>query len=289
MRVLIVDRIVKLFKKTIAYALILILSLLCGCQNSGTNTSLPEVTGQFAFTVMKAGQADAIIAKTQNHNVIIDLGEKDDGDEISEFLEENNITDVDYIFITHYDKDHVGGFPEVMENITAKNIVVPDYEGISDEYKEFIKTVDEKNLTVTRLTEDISFVLDDVLFEVSAPKKQIYKEGDNDYSLVISVTHGENTFLFAGDAEKERLSEVLSEFDRQFDFLKVPHHGRYNGKTEEFISAVKPKYAVITDSEKNPASDKTISVLKMQKSEIYSTKDGNVSVLSDGKKILINQ
>ena len=96
-----------------------------------------------------------------------------------------------------------------MESITAKNIVVPNYEGTSEEYTEFIKTVNEKNLTVTRLTEDTSFVLDDVLFEVSVPKKQFYQESDNDYSLVISVTHGENTFLFTGDAEKERLSEVL--------------------------------------------------------------------------------
>lgn len=279
----------KLFKKSIAYALILTLSVLCGCQKNGTKIFAPSVTGQFAFTVMKAGQADAIILKTQNHSVIIDLGEKDDGDEISDFLGENNITDLDYIFITHYDKDHVGGFPKVMESINAKNIIVPDYEGTSDEYTEFIKTVSEKNLTVTRLTEDMKFVLDDVLFEISVPKKQFYKEGDNDYSLVISVTHGENTFLFAGDAEKERLSEVLSEFGRQFDFLKVPHHGRYNGNTEEFINTVKPQYAVICDSEKNPASNKTIAILKTQKSEIYSTKDGDVQVVSDGKKILINQ
>lgn len=277
-----------LLKKPIIYALIMSLCLLCGCKNQKETASVPDVTGQFAFTVMKAGQADAIILKTQTHSVIIDLGEKDDGDEILEFLEENNITDVDYIFITHYDKDHVGGFPQVMGNITASNIIVPDYEGTSDEYREFINTVNEKNLTVTRLTEDISFVLDDVLFEVSVPKKKFYKGGDNDYSLVISLAHGENTFLFAGDAEKERLSEVLSEFGRQFDFLKVPHHGKYNGKTEEFINTIKPKYAVITDSEKNPASDKTILLLKTQKTEIYSTKDGDVSVLSDGKEILIN-
>ena len=152
-----------------------------------------------------------------------------------------------------------------------------------------MNTVNEKNLTVTRLTEDTSFVLDDVLFEVSVPKKRFYKEGDNDYSLVISVTHGENTFLFTGDAEKERLSEVLSEFGRQYDFVKIPHHGKHNGNTKRFINTVKPTYAVICDSEKNPASDKTVSYLKTQGTEIYSTKDGDVAVVSDGKKILINQ
>ncbi len=277
-------------KKNIIIGVVLILILnLYGCQNKETSISVPDVTGQFEFTVLKAGQADAIIMKTGNHSVIIDLGEEDDGDEISEFLEENNITDIDYILITHYDKDHIGGFTEVMETVTAENILVPDYEGTSEEYKEFLNTAGEKKLTVTRLTEDTSFIIDDVLFEVSVPKKQFYKEGDNDYSLVISVTHGENTFLFAGDAEKERLSEVLSEFGKQYDFVKIPHHGKHNGNTKRFINTVKPQYAVITDSEKNPASDKTVSYLNTQGSEIYSTKDGDVSVISDGRKIFINQ
>ncbi len=278
-----------LLKRPIIYVLLLTLCILCGCKNNETNISAPDVTGQFGFTVLKAGQADAIILKTQNHSVIIDLGEGDDGDEISEFLEENNITDIDYILITHYDKDHIGGFSEVMENVTAKNILVPNYEGTSEEYTEFLNTINDKKLTVTRLTEDTSFVLDDVLFEVSVPKKQFYEQGDNDYSLVISVTHGENTFLFTGDAEKERLSEVLSEFGKEYDFVKIPHHGKHNENTKRFINTVKPQYAVICDSEKNPASDKTVSYLKTQGSEIYSTKNGNVSVISDGKEIIINQ
>ena len=274
-----------MFKRPSWYIIVILIFILCGCR--GESIPAPKATGEFSFTVMKAGQADAIIMKTMSGSVIIDVGEKDDGDEISEYLKENNIKDVDYIFITHYDKDHVGGFPKVMENISAGNIFVPDYEGENAEYGEFLKTVNEKKLTVTRLTEALSFTLDDVLFEVSVPKKQYYKEGDNDYSLVVSVTHGENTFLFAGDAEKERLSEVLSEFHGQFDFLKVPHHGKYNGNTKRFINAVKPKYAVITDSEKNPASDKTLALLEMQKTEIYSTKDGNVNVISDGKEIFV--
>lgn len=281
------NTIMKLFNKPIVYALLLF--LLCGCQNKDASISAPDVTGQFDFTVLKAGQADAIIMKTQNYSIMIDVGEEDDGDEILDLLQENAITDIDYIFITHYDKDHIGGFPEVMESVTAKNILVPDYDGTNSEYSDFLNTVGKKNLQVTRLTEDTSFVMDDVLFEVSVPKKQFYKEGDNDYSLVISVTHGENTFLFSGDAEKERLSEVLSEFGRQYDFLKVPHHGKHNKNTKRFINTVKPKYAVITDSEKNPASNKTVSYLKTQGAEIYSTKDGNVQVVSDGKKILINQ
>ena len=282
-----------LLKKTITYITLAFFLILGGCTQGDIekeeNISAPRVSGAFDLTVLKAGQADAIFMQTQNHNIILDCGEKDDGDEVVELLQEKGISNVDYIFITHFDKDHVGGFPGVMDNVTASNIIVPDYEGNNGEYEEYLKTVSDKGLQITTLTEDISFTLDDVLFEVSVPRKQSYAEGDNDFSLVISVTHGENTFLFTGDAEADRLTEVISAFGRQYDFLKVPHHGKYNKNTKRFITTIKPTYSVICDSEKNPAEDETVSILEFVESEIYSTRNGNVSVLSDGKEIKITQ
>ena len=268
-------------------ALIIVFS---GCQKENNEAlEIPEVVGSFDFTVLKAGQADALFMQTENHSIILDCGEKDDGDELVELLQEKGISNVDYIFITHFDKDHVGGFPEVMENVTASTIYVPNYKGNNDEYDAYLKVVDEKNLSITTLDEDITFMIDDVLFEVSTPKKQSYSEGDNDFSLVISVTHGENAFLFTGDAEADRLTEVISAFGRQYDFLKVPHHGKYNKNTKRFITTIKPTYSVICDSEKNPAEDETVSILEFVESEIYSTRNGNISVLSDGKEIKILQ
>ena len=277
-------------KRAILSICLLTVFLFSGCQNKNDMTiEVPAVTGSFDFTVLKAGQADAIFMQTQNHNIILDCGEKDDGDELVELLQEKDISNVDYIFITHFDKDHVGGFPEVMDNVTASNIIVPNYEGNNDEYEEYLKTVSNKGLQITPLTKDTNFILDDVLLEVSVPKKQSYAEGDNDFSLVISVTHGENAFLFTGDAEADRLTEVLFEFGRQYDFLKVSHHGKANKNTKRFITTVKPTYSVICDSDKNPAEDETISILEFVKSEIYSTRNGNISVLSDGKEIKIVQ
>lgn len=275
--------------KRLFVPVLLTATLLLGGCSTDTKIEAPSVTGKFDFTILKAGQADAIFMQTQTHSIILDCGEKDDGDELVELLQEKGVSNVDYIFITHFDKDHVGGFPEVVENVTASNIIVPDYVGNNDEYEKYVETVDSKNLTVTALAEDTIFTLDDVLFEISTPKKQSYAEGDNDFSLVISVTHGENTFLFAADAEKDRLTEVLSEFGKQYDFLKVPHHGKYNKNTKRFINTIKPTYSVICDSEKNPAENETISLLESIKSEIYSTKEGDISVMSDGKEIKIIQ
>lgn len=272
--------------KTAVGVMVLTAVFFYGCANK---KAVPEVTGDFAFTLLKAGKADAIVLKTQNHSIVIDCGEKGDGDKVLKCLEDYGVSNVDYLFITHFDKDHVGGFPKLVKNISIGNIIVPDYEGSNKEYERYLEAVEENELAVTELSEDFFFVLDDVLFEVSAPKKQSYAEGDNDYSIVISAIHGENSFLFAGDAEEERLSELISELERGYDFLKVPHHGKYNNLTSRFINYINPSYAVICDSEKNPAAEETISALENAGCELYSTKDGDVSVLSDGYEIKITQ
>ena len=268
--------------------LILAALTLCSCGTENVKQA-HEVTGEFKFSVLKAGQADAIIMQTENHCVIIDCGEKNDGDDSATYLADNGIENVDYLFITHFDKDHVGGVPKVLDGVSVEEIITPAYEGTNSEYAKYISAAKEHNITPTLLSEEMSVTLDDVLFEVYPPQKTTYAEGDNDFSLAVSVTHGGNRFLFAGDAEKERLSEIMNQVDGEFDFLKVPHHGRYNKNTDAFFKAVKPAYAAITDSEKNPADDKTVAVLESIGSGVYYTHNGDVNVASDGEKIIVNQ
>lgn len=275
-------------KKYVLMLICVAMIVFAGC-NQKTEEVLPQVTGQFSFAVLQVGKADAIVLKTQNHSVVIDCGEKGDGGKVAEYLADNGIFAVDYLFVTHFDKDHVGGFPKIAKQTELRNVVVPNYEGTNKEYEKYKETAAERNLCVTVLEENMSFVLDDVLFEVSAAKQAAYRESDNDFSIVISVTHGENTFLFAGDAEAERLREVMADCTHTYDFLKVPHHGKYNETTEAFLEKIKPSYAVICDSDKNPADEKTVSLLSGMGSAVYHTRNGTVSVFSDGKKIRMTQ
>jgi len=278
----------KLFK---IFALLLAVLVFSSCEQPVKKEveKAVEEKSKFSFAILKIGQADAIIMQTENHSVMIDCGEDDDAQEILEKLAEKGIGELDYLLITHFDKDHVGGAQEILSNVKTKNIITPDYEGGGKKYKEYAQKVEELGLTPNRLAEKTEFVLDGVEFEVYPPEKEVYTESDNDYSLAITVKHGENTFLFAGDAEKERLSEIMHQTGKEYEFLKVPHHGKYNEMTEAFIKSVTPSYAVITCSDKNPAEQKTVDVLNAINTETYFTKDGDVTVKSDGKDILITQ
>ena len=118
-----------------------------------------------------------------------------------------------------------------------------------------------------------------------------YEEEDNDFSLVISMTYNEQRFLFAGDCEKERLKELLNqtEFDLEHDLLKVPHHGRKEKNSEEFLEAVSPKAAVITCSEEEPGDDKVQKILRQTGAQTYFTSEGTITCISDGEHMEIWQ
>ncbi len=281
-----------LIKKLITAGIVLSSLTLCSCGSQSAKTdadSSQAAKDNFSVSILKIGKADAIILKTQNHTALIDCGESDDGGEIVEKLKNSGTENIDCIFITHFDKDHVGGVPAILDSFSVGEIITPSYEGSCDEYYAYIDALNEKNITPTALTENKTVALDDVTLNIYPPLKEYYEEGDNDFSLIISVLHGNNSFLFAGDAERERLAELGSQLDLEHTFLKMPHHGNYNKGTKAFVQSVKPKYTVITCSDKNPSDTETINVLKAVGSEIYETKNGDVTAESDGKTIKITQ
>lgn len=246
----------------------------------------PAAEGGFTVSVLNIGKADAIILKTQNHTVLIDTGNRGDGKKILEHLEENGTESVDYLFITHFDEDHVGGAVKLLNNLSIGEVVAPKYKGSSGEYQRYIKALSELGKKQHILTQKMSFILDDVLFEAYPPLKNSYSEADNDFSIVISVTHGDNTFLFAGDAEAERLTELPKQIENmQHTFLKVPHHGKLENNTEEIFALINPEAAVITCSEEDMCDSEVITLLQNLGAEVYLTKDGQVDIESDGKDL----
>ena len=228
-----------------------------------------------------------MVLTSENSTVIIDCGEKGDGKEILEYLEEKNITSVDYLIITHYDKDHVGGAAKVINNIEVKNVLAPDYEESSDETEKYQKALNESGITPQILTSDISFTLDDAEYTVYAPKQTDYGENnDNDFSLVTKITHGNNVLLFTGDSMEARLEEIMD--IGNCDFLKVPYHGRKIDNLSEFLNAVTPETAVVCTSE-SEFTNSTKKELEKRNIKYYTTfQNGQISVISDGNTIDIS-
>ncbi len=251
----------------------------CGSKSSDKET-FPEMT----VTFLDVGKADSMIIRTPQSTVIIDCGEKGDGKEIVSLLEDEGVTTVDYLIITHYDKDHVGGASKVIKNLDVKNVLAPDYEEISEEMDKYHKALAEKNITPQLLTSDLSFELDSADYTVFAPEKDYYGEdNDNDFSLVTKVKYHDITFLYTGDAMEQRLEEIMDV--GHCDLLKVPYHGRKLDNLNDFLDAVTPACAVVCTSAEEFAS-KTQSALSERNIPTYSTcYNGRITAVSNGRDL----
>jgi beta-lactamase superfamily II metal-dependent hydrolase len=75
--------------------------------------------------------------------------------------------------------------------------------------------------------------------------------------------------------------------------LKVGHHGSSSGTSEEFLSAVSPKYAIISVAKNNDYGHphkETLRRLAAYGVKVYTTADnGNILVESDGKNIRVGR
>lgn len=283
----------KLWHISSVLLLIVVLTLLLSGCGSTEGAASGKVRDEIDFseenphvkaTFFDVGKGDAILIETGKHTVLIDTGYDDTAKVILNYMEKQDIRHLDYLILTHFDKDHVGGADWILREVETGTVLQPDYESDGGQYREYEETVEAEGYSPVPVTETMSFSLDDVDFLIYPPQQKSYEEEDNDFSLVTSMACGKVCFLFAGDCEKERLKELLQqeEFALVHDVLKVPHHGRKEKNSEEFIKAVSPKAAVITDSKEKPADEEVCRALEEAGAEVYFTEDGTVTCLCDG-------
>ncbi|MCL1843178.1 MAG: MBL fold metallo-hydrolase [Defluviitaleaceae bacterium] len=265
-------------------------------------------SGMLEVHVFGIASADAILITTENYVVLIDTGERQHGRSIAEQLFERGIFHVDYLIITHFDRDHVGGAYDIIRFLNVRNIIVPNYRRYSNSAERFREAKARAEIEAYVITEALSFTLDDAVFGIypsaldffvfgneedeaydAYTGEEIIAPRENDFSIFVSVVHGENSFLFTGDAMAGRLGEFLADYARPFDFLKLPHHGRYNRLTEEFLNIVRPRYAVSTCCFDRPIDERVVSILDEIGTEIFLSINGGVSARSDGTGIVFLQ
>ena len=259
----------------LSLALLLFLTLLPGCGKS------PEGMELYFFA---AGKADAILITAPGAAVMVDTGEKGLGKEILDYLEEKGIGKLDALILTHFDKDHVGGAAKLLSGIPIDRVIQSNVPRDSGEYRDYVRALERAGLEAETPREPLTLSLGDLEIMVDPPKQEEYeKDPSNNSSLIVSVRYGDTSALLTGDAEEERLAEWLEQEPGHYDLIKMPHHGSWEQPLSELLALTEPQYAVLTDSEREPAAEKTIALLTSFRAETFSTKDGALLFRSDGE------
>lgn len=266
---------------------------LCACGAApGAETESPSASaspaGGLQVCCFAAGKADASLLWTDGGAVLIDTGESGFGGDIVGYLKAQGVEALDCLVITHFDQDHVGGAAKVLRSVPVARVLQSDCPKDSDEYAAYTAALERAGITPVTVREALSFTLDGASYTVDPPQKTGYgTDPSNNSSLIVSVQYGATRLLFTGDAEDARLQEFLAENAGTYDFLKVPYHGRWQDTLSDLIASVRPAWAVITCSDKQPEDDRTVSALEDAGAQVFLTRLGAVLLRSDGTSLTV--
>ena len=250
--------------------------------------AVAEAGGELTIYCFAAGKADAFLLTTRHGAVIIDCGLKGFGKEILSYLKAHDIKRVDYLIITHFDKDHVGGAAKIINSIPVKTVLQSNCPKDSEEYEKYCRALEKAGIAPVTVRETMELSFDGLRLSVDPPRKSDYDSDDsNNSSLIVTVHNGEQVLLLTGDAETERLTEYLEYSRQDCDVLKVPHHGGKESMTAALLQEAKPEYAVITCSDSEPEDAGTLRLLEASGAKVFLTRLGPVRLVSDGKTLTL--
>ncbi|GAB6169749.1 ComEC/Rec2 family competence protein [Clostridium carnis] len=277
-------------KKKVSFILLSVLMIiLVGCTNS-KDSNLNE--NLFLVHYIDVGQGDAILIQVNNKNMLIDSGPKSEKDKLFSYLNSLKIKNLDYVIATHPHEDHIGNMADIISKYNITNFYAPKVTSNTKAFERMVEELISKNLNIKVIKASISSIDlgSKTNVEVFSPNSSDYGDNLNNFSPIIKITFGENSFLFTGDAEKKSEDEVLkNNYDLNCDVLKIGHHGSTTSTSKNFLKAISPTYAIISvgkDNTYNHPNKKITSLLDENNITTYRTDiEGNIILVSDGKEI----
>jgi competence protein ComEC len=262
--------------------------------------------GKLEFSVLDVGQGDSLfVVSPHGKTMLIDGGGAfggfggqsnhgiDPGEEaVSPYLWSRGFQKIDVVALTHAHQDHLGGLTAVLENFRVGQLWI-GREVRSQALAKVEKLARDRKIPIEHETRANTFAWDDVQGKFLWPEASSAAPSEaakNDDSLVLRLRYSDRALMLPGDAEKEAEREMLSENspdELQAEVLKIGHHGSKNSTTAEFLTAVKPRVAIISVSEDNPYGHPNAELLERLANAgirvLRTDRDGAVHILMDSK------
>ncbi len=244
---------------------------------------------------LDVGQGDSAFIETSifddNMKMLIDCGDtneySDSGNEVLvPFLKSRGIKKLDYLFLSHAHKDHIGGAISLLEEIDVGEVCMSlrslNYE--SETLEKLIRKCKDKEIRIKLLFKGKNMqISEDVIIKVLHPKLKV-NYSQNNSSLVLNLFLDGINILFTGDIEKEAEIHLVNEFRKNLaaDIIKIPHHGSKSSSSEKFLNYVNPIIA-INSSDKdhflNHPDNEVILRYNNRKTNLFRTDiDGAITI-----------
>jgi competence protein ComEC len=218
---------------------------------------------------------------------------------VAPYLWHERIKDIDIVVLTHPHPDHLNGLLYILSNFDVKEVWSNGEAAEIETYEDFVKIINEKNITHRLISEDIGHItINGATITILNPPKSIDSRNDlhrkfdetNNDAIAMKLTLGNVSILLPSDiSEPTETSLVKSGKDLRSQIILVPHHGGSTSSTMPFLNGVKPEIAVISCGADNVYNDPRPDVLKrylLLGTKILRTDiNGAVDITTDGKNI----
>ena len=278
-----------------AFALAIVIAITAG--DAGWWTWDRYFDPELRVTFLSVGQGDAAVVRFPGSRVmLIDAGGSfegsfDPGERIvAPYLWSHKIMHVDYLAMSHPDLDHFGGFAFIARNFSPTRFWMSGAPHAGPRFEALMAELVQQRVglkLVDATSPPINF--GGVTLRCLGPEPGAVGKR-NDVSMVLRLSYGPSSLLFAGDLEGagER-TLVASRADLHSTILKVPHHGSATSSTAAFLDAVGPELAVVSLGYLNrynfPAPDVVARYHEMGVHLFRTDEDGEVEVDATRRRI----
>lgn len=251
--------------------------------------------GKLHVIFCDVGQGDAIFIRTpKGADILVDGGP---GDKVLSCLSSHMPfwdRDIELVFATHPDADHITGLESVLQSYTVKSFNTSKKSSGTQVFARIQRLIAEKKVPFRFAYANDSFKLSDgVGISVLWPTKE-YADKDvknsldtNSFSLVQIVSYGKFKTLLTGDIEYQILDKLFPD-GLTIDIFKLPHHGSKTGVDEATFNLIKPSLSIVSVGAKNRYKHPSPSVIELLKRYNLSYKrtdiSGEIEIISDGNR-----
>jgi competence protein ComEC len=247
-----------------------VMAVLCSCVSLAQTRSL-----QIYFIDVEGGQATLLVAPS-GQSLLVDTGwpgnNNRDAKRIFEAVKDAGLKQIDYVLITHYHPDHVGGVPQLLKEVNVGEFIDHGPNQENDEmapegYDAYLKSLGKSKHVVAnpgdripirglkvevlaaagnRIVKAISGAGQPNPYCASEPQWRP-DHTENAASVGVLITYGNFRFVDLGDLTKDKEIGLVcpKNLIGTADLFLVSHHGMAMSNTKSLVDALHPRVAIM--------------------------------------------